>query len=234
MDILTELRTTVLNDSGQNLFWSDNQLLNALNAAQIWVRGEASDDTLGVSVQVVPASKLTNDLQSLVPLVQIPQEIMVPQLLVGPKGEAYISSLADMERYSKYWRNTPPGEPITFIFQGLRQLRPYPLPDQEYSYDLWGLRWPSKLTATTLDLDVIDHNYYHAVLMNSATRLLLPTQPNAATLLQKEAEEHLNLYRRHLRSRGGTYTSVGRLTPKNTAQPNWTARLGSTRIAWRA
>ena len=234
MDILTELRTTVLNDSGENLFWADRQLLNALNAAQIWVRGEASDASFSVSVQVTPQNKLTLDGQGLIPLVQIPQEIMVPQLLVGPKGEVYISSLADMERYSKYWRSCPVGEPITFVYQGLRQLRPYPLPDVEYAYDLLGLQWPTELTANQLNLDVSDHNYNHAVMMNAAFRLLFPTQPNAAQLLQKEAEEHLNLYRRHLRSRGGTFSSVGRLTPKNPHQPNWAARMGSPRIAWRS
>ena len=235
MDILTELRTTILNDIGQNLFWSQAQLLNALNAAQLSIRGEASDSWTMAEVTVVPAVTYTPDGQLLDSTLGVPASIMVPQLLVGPKGEAFTTTLADMERNNKFWRtNVGLGEPVTFVEIGLRQLQPYPSPDQEYEYDLWGLAWPAQITLASLDLEVLDHNYRHAVLMNAAARLLLPTQPQAAMLASKESTEHLALYRRHLRARGGVFSGMNRLQPKNEHRAAWYARLGSPAIAWRA
>ena len=219
MSFISDLRLQL--DEGSATFFTDNHLYNAANEALIEVWADAKPDLTSSSIVVT----VGQDIISL-PI----NDVMIPQYIVGPKGECWVSSQADVERYNFDWRQDQSrSQPKFFIPWGHSKVRLYPKPDTTYTYTLWGVAWPTELSAGNQDLMSTTDIYLKQAIMNRAAAILLEsTQPNAADLLYQQSDEQILRYRSNMRGMGGY--QFQRLRP---AQRSDSSRGGSIKIGRR-
>jgi hypothetical protein len=133
----------------------------------------------------------------------------------------WISDQGKLEQYSRTWRQFAPERPKFFVMFGLTQIRVWPIPDQSYIFQIWGVPWPSEISAVAEDI-AVDQQLKLVIAYRTAGSLLEATRPDMADVFYKESDENLNLYKIRLRNRQGH--NIHRLRP-GTHGPSMSSRI---------
>jgi hypothetical protein len=163
-------------------------------------------------------------------LIAIPSTIMIPKYLLYNNRKYFITTHAKLEQYDNKWLTTPTAFPIHWLLRDAFYLRPYPRPDQEYIFTMWGVPWPTEVTASVLDITA-PRNLKQAIAHKAAALLFEHTRPDLTDVMTKESEEFLMRYRTQLRNQHSH--NISRIRPGNrlsTAQRG-TVRIGQTYYA---
>lgn len=186
MSIATKLQAS-LNDAG--VFWPTTTLLDAVNEAQLQVYCETKWKRTAVSLY----------LNTLDDLVDLPPAVVIPQWIADGTNRYLPTTHRQLEHYSRFWRAEQPAKPEWFVLWDATHLRVWPRPDQQYTYTLWGVGYPTEITSLAGDLDG-PQTYQCAVLNQSLALLLEATRPDLADMYQKISEEHTDKLKKILRN----------------------------------
>lgn len=198
MSLVSELRI-LLDEQAGGVFWTDSQVYNALNRAQLDVWAASNWDSIKTTFTV----NSTGDIFS------FNSSIMIPQYFVINNKEYFPSTMAKLEQYVRSssgvgsWRNTKAAQPFWFIQFDATRFRVYPKPDATYSFDLWGVRYPpSEISATTADITAPEL-VKRAVVYRAAALLMVATRPDLAAAMMEDAEKQIQDWNKRLRNRQG-------------------------------
>ncbi len=166
MGLITDVRRELGESSA--VFWSDQQIVDALNEAQVCLFAEYPHVMTTSTTLLIPSN---------VDFVTIPTSIMVPQYVLGTDGkQVNFSTKNDLENVSKSWWNVTTGKPKAFVIVQYNIIRVWPRADQAYSYTMVGIPWPTELT-TSADTTTYPHFIELALTMYAASVLFTPTRP---------------------------------------------------------
>jgi len=213
MSIFTDTRL-ILNESS-TVFWSDDQVYDAINQAQIDLYTD-SEVKLSTSTMTAGAG---------VSLVAIPSGIMIPKYITGLGRDFFITTQTKLEQHNKDWFATPPGYPKHWIQMGATILRPYPRPDITYEFDIIGAPWPTEVTASQQDITAPEE-FKLAVAYRAAAELFEYTRPDMADGLLAQSDEHLMEYKQRYRNHNPH--NIRRIRPGNRLSTTYrgTIRMG--------
>lgn len=193
--ILHDIRI-YLNDPG--IFWTDTQVFDAINQAQMWVFAETKWSR--TSTPFV--------LTSGVDIVPIPTGIIIPGWIEGTSTDAngvvsirrmFPTSQRELENFMRGWRGQSLGQPKNFSIWDSFNLRVFPRPDKTYNYTIWGIGFPIEIINASQNLTGPD-NYVAAVQDTALAILLEATRPDLADVYQKNADSEIEEFRKHLRN----------------------------------
>ena len=198
---LCDIIRTNLDEAGASTFWPASHIYDAANEAMLdyWaaskMRPTAFDLPLAIATDIC----------------SFPSGLMIPQYILGtPPGATvahkyFPTSHARLEQWSRTWRNEPLAYPKAFVLWDAQHFRVWPRPAAEYTFEVWGIAWPTEIGASTED-PITDDNYLKRIIAAKATsNLLEATLPQLARAFEAEAEEGLKRYNIGLRNRGGAH-----------------------------
>ena len=199
MTLLDEVRLE-LGESSSLLgayFWSTTEVCNAVNAALIAAYIDTDEDTaLGTTTLTASVYEAT-----------LPYEtVMVPKRIVGMKGEVFPISKTDLEIYKADWNVVSgvgtPTAPRWIAPSGYEDITVWPMPDQTYTYDVYGIAWPGEISVGSPDL-TLDHGLREAVVALAIAFLVDDYYPELCDIKYMEYTQHISAYKRTLRNRRG-------------------------------
>ena len=218
MPSIISIVQTELDETGSGIFWPIQTVYDAINDAQMEME----------SIAYFPIATTTLTFTQGQDLVAWPNgTLMWPHYLENSGREYWIITHADLERYDRNWRSTTQAQPKFFVRWDESHLRPYPLADQTYVYNIWGPGWGTEVSATNTDITV-PALLKHSIAMRACQRLFQYTRPELAQAHLAEAEEYEAKYRMQMRNQQSH--NIGRLRP-GTALTN--AQGGNIRIGKR-
>lgn len=183
---------TLLDESGGAVFFTVAQICDALNETLL---------SLTASGKWAPASSsLTLSIGA--DLVALPKSaVFIPQYILLDSKKYFFTTMAQLERYDRYWTTTTRGYPTDFVLWDINTIRCFPKPDIQYTATLWGIPYPS--TEITSNLTQIDlPPLLQEALVYAATgEMLEHTHPALADEYVLKSESYMNLFRRQFRNR---------------------------------
>lgn len=208
MSLVTETQQQI-NESGAGVFWplASGQVYDALNSAIIRTYAHNRD-------QFYVSTPLT--FASGVDILALPTTtVMIPQYIVTPGAvKIFPTTMPMLQDWNANWKNTPHAQPQWIVLWDWTHLRSFPIPDQTYTYTLYGVPWPLEIGTgggDVTDITNIDPLLRQAIIHRACATLLEYTQPQLADVFTQEAEEHEKRYRRQARNAMGD--NVLRLRP---------------------
>lgn len=183
MALVDEVRRLLGESSA--VFWTDPQIRDAINEAQVCVYSEH------------PRVFETNTTLTVPPeydFVQIPAGVMLPRYITSTSGDTYYNFVthADLEEYAKGWMDTSTGDPKAFVVWSSEWFRIWPRPDEQKTYTLFGTPWPVECTTAT------DPTFpwlvEDAVVSYATAMLFLPTRLDLAELHMQEYSDAMRDY----------------------------------------
>lgn len=218
MSTIVTMVQTELNESGGGVFWPVQQVYDAINDAQMEME----------SVAYLPIVTTSMTFTALTDLHQWPSTtLMWPHYLEFSGRKYWIVKHADLQRWDLNWRSSTTDQPRFFVLWDEQHIRPYPIPDQNYVFNIWGPGWPTEINGTTSDLSVPPLMKI-ALAMRAAARLFQASRPDLAAAHLKEAEEYEARYRMQWRKQQSH--NIKRLRPGNVMT---SAQGGNIRIGKR-
>jgi hypothetical protein len=193
----------LIDETAGAVFWPAAQVYDAINEAQIYYYAEWPIVSTSTSV-IIPEN---------IDFMPIPSGIMILKDVRAPSGELFSCSYADLERHSRNWMDTNPGEPRYFIPWDCDTIRVYPRPDAAYTRIFRGTPWPAQIDGATQDI-TIDSDYKSAIAHEAVAILLEATRPDLADIMRAEAEDKRLRAVSRWRRMGGHNTT--RLRPATT------------------
>jgi len=208
---------TMLNESGPGIFWPVQDVFDAINDAQMEKESIAY-------YPIVTASITFTQGADLVPL--LTNTMMWPHYLEFNGRQYWIIKQADLERYDRNWRSATQDQPRFFVLWDESHLRPYPLADQTYVFNIWGPGWGTEITSATTDFTATNALLKLSIAMKAASRLFQYTRPDLAEAFMKESEEYEQKFRIQWRRQQGD--NIKRLRPGTayTAAQGGSIRIG--------
>lgn len=187
----------MIDETGQAVFWSTNQIYDGGNAAVIDLWANVKPVSTNVDFTVTAG-------QDIYP---IPASVMIPQFFVlntttgnSTINQTYwISDQAKLEQWNRSWRTTSPELPRWFVPFGATQIRVWPVPDKTYVFQLWGVAWPTEFSDTQLDI-MVDRQFKLAIAYRVAAELFEATRPDLSDEFLKESGDALNRYKIRVRN----------------------------------
>ena len=201
-NIIQDIQLQVDETSGP-VFWTIEQLYDAANAAQleVWMNLK---DWQQVSTNIVLGSG--NDI------IQWPfTQIMVPQYIVYNGFRLFPTTQALLQDYANNWKSSSPSRPNWYVLWDAHHIRLYPKSDNVYTFQLFGVPWPTEITDGVHDIVGIDKLVRRAIVLRAASKLLETTQPDLADAKALEATEFEKRYARQQRNVFGD--NIARLRP---------------------
>lgn len=190
MSLVSEIRILIDEQSG-GVFWTDSQVYNAANEAQIDVWAASGWDTIKTNFIVNPG----DDLVAYDPV------LMIPQYFLLNNKKYFPTTMAKLEQYDRQWKGTNRQQPKWFAQFDHTRFRVFPSPDAIYSFDLWGLRYPpTEISALALDITAPEL-VRRAVMYRAVARLTLATRPDIAAMMTTQAMEAINNWNIRIRNR---------------------------------
>jgi hypothetical protein len=191
VDVVAELKA-LLDESGGSVFWTSTHLLNALNQALMDI-----DTDLKSRIVQTSLSLPTN-----ADIVALPTTtILMPTRIFNEDGDIFPVKQIDIERYSSQWKQAHHERPKWFTLWDAEHIRVFPSPDQDYTFTIVGVGWPTEITLLAPTVEN-EHPYIHALIFKAAATLVETTLPLAAQMYMQEYEEHMVEYRKNYRNRG--------------------------------
>jgi len=190
MSLITDIEE-LLDESGGAVFWTAAHVYDAANEAQIETFSRTKHQFVLSSMTVNAASGI----------VALPTTVMIPQYIVGTQGKYFPTTQVKLEQYSREWRGATPAYPKHFVFWDAYNVRPFPVADVDYSFDVGGIPWPSEeLSGSQTDVSA-PRLLKQAIAHRAVSVLLEFTQPNLADRFVNEAEELEHKFRVQTRNR---------------------------------
>jgi len=199
MDLVTEVRTLLNEATG--VFWTDAQVYDGLNAAIIELWATLRWKSISTTFNVTTATDIVAFDTSVV---------MVPQFFLYNNIKQFNTVQAQLEDWSRRWRDEPHGQPKWFVLWDASHFRVFPQPDASYTFTLWGVPWPTEISATNTDMS-LDPMTRKAIVLRSVAHLLELTQPQLADAYMAESNEYQSLAATEIRNQLGANT--WRLSP---------------------
>jgi len=176
-----------------NVYWPKAHIYDATNAALMWAWIDCCH-TQSMDPIKLSTSTTLSDLSSM-------RNVMIPKKILGILGDVWVSNQQNMEREDKWWRGDGRDVPRVVVNVSNEKLRPWPQPDKDYSYDVYGVSWPPEVSVINEDV-VMDEVLKHAVAALAASMLVEDTHPELADALINEYEEHKQQFMVSWRNRG--------------------------------
>lgn len=202
--------STIIDDpTAGDIFWPSQQIYDAANEAVVdfWATVGRQDVPVQLATNTVAFTVGTaTDIYAIdTAAIMIPTFVTLNTMI----GDGYssqtlnqrywISDRTKLEQYARDWRDNQQQQPKWFIRWDAWNLRVFPLPDQTYTFTLWGVPWPTEIGTGTEDITV-DQILRLALAYKGAATLLEATRPDVADLYIQNSEELLNRYRIRLRN----------------------------------
>jgi hypothetical protein len=200
MSLVSEVQ--VLVDDPTATFFTAQHIYDALNQTLLEVWARTRHD-------VVSATLTMNTAQS---LITIPPTIYIASYVEYDGKQQFSTTHGQLERYDRKWKGAALGTPTHFVLWDMNYLRPYPRPDQIYDMTMWGIGWPTEITASVTDL-TLDSRLKQAIIYFAASKLLEETHPQLADSMAASADEHLRQFQKRLRNQQSH--NIRRLRPAN-------------------
>ena len=212
MSLVTDVRL-LLNETS-TIFWPDQQVYDSLNQAQLQLYTFSQPLLTSVSMTVSAGQAL----------IAIPSTIMIPKYLLYNNRKYFLTTQAKLEQYNNKWLETATGFPRHFILLDAFYLRPYPRSDAGYIFTMYGVPWPTEITASVLDITA-PRNLKQAITHKAAALLFSHTRPDLTDAMNKETEEFLMRYRTQQRNQHSH--NINRIRPGNRLT---TAQRGTIKV----
>lgn len=201
---------TIIDDpTAGDIFWPSQQLYDAANETIIdyWADAGKQDVPISLTTAATPlAVTSATDIYTFDNVsIMIPTYITLNTMIgSGAGGELidqryWISDRTKLEQYARDWRNNQQEQPKWFILWDAFHIRVFPLPDQDYTFTLWGIPWGTEMASGTEDI-AVDQILRLALAYRTAATLLEATRPEISDLYTANAVEMLNRYRIRLRN----------------------------------
>lgn len=210
---------TIINESGNGVFWPVQQVFDAINDAQMEKESIAYYPIVTTSMTFSPGGTITPWPNTV---------LMWPHYLEYLGDQYWIVTHAELERYDRNWRNATPAFPAFFVLWDERNLRPYPDPDQTYVFNIWGPGWGTEITSATTDFTATNALLKLSVAFKAAAILFNYSRPDLAQQYLKQSDEFEQDFRRQWRRQQGDL--IKRLRPYNAYTH---AQAGNVRIGKR-
>lgn len=221
-DIVTMVQTE-LNEAGAGVpsagvFWPVQQVYDAINDAQLEME----------SIAYLPIGSTTMTFTASTDLHAWPNTVLMwPHYLEFNGRKYWVVKHADLERWDRNWRNATTDQPRFFVLWDEQHLRPYPVADQNYVFNIWGPAWASEIVSTNTDI-LVPPLLKTALALRASARLFQQSRPDLAKADIAEAEEYEMRYRMQWRKQQSH--NIKRLRPSGLMQ---SAQGGNIRIAKR-
>jgi hypothetical protein len=190
MSLVTDIEE-LLDESGGATFWTAAHVYDAANEAQVETFARTKH-------QFVLSSMTVNAGDGLVTL---PSTVMIPQYIIGTQGKYFPTSQAKLEQYAREWRGATAAYPKHFVFWDAYTVRAFPPSDDDYSFDVGGIPWPSEEVSVS-QTDITAPSLLKQAVAHRAAGILLEfTQPTLADSLSSAAEELERKFRIQNRNR---------------------------------
>lgn len=191
MSIVSNIQM-LINDQG--VFWSNDQLYDAINESQLDVWGDTKWSL----------SNATLNLNTGDDIVAIPPTLMIPQYVVGTNTSGdevriFPSTQRELETYNRLWRGEGVGLPQVFVLWDYNHFRVFPRPDQAYIYTVFGVGYPTEISDITSDI-VGPRNYVDTIENYSVANLLEATRPDLSKYYNAQGDLQLDRFNIHLRN----------------------------------
>lgn len=209
----------IMNESGAGVFWPVQQVFDAINDAQLEKEALA----------YYPIVQSTVSFTQGADLVPWPNTVLqYPQYLEFGGRPYWIITQAELERYDRNWRNETQNQPSFFVLWDEQHIRPYPLADQTYVFNIWGPGWGTEITSATTDFTATNALFKLAIAFKAAAILFQYSRSDLAAAYVKESDYYYARFRIQWRRQQGD--NIKRLRP-GTAFTH--AQAGNIRIGKR-
>ncbi len=216
--IITTVQT-IINETGPGVFWPIQEVYDAINDAQLEKE----------SIGYYPIGSATITFTASTSLIPWPNTILMwPHYLEYLGDQYFIITHAELERYDRNWRNTTLAQPMFFVLWDESTLLPYPVPDQNYVFNIWGPAWGTEITSTSTDFVATNALLKQCIAFKAAAILFQCSRPDLAEQYIKESDEYEAKFRIQWRRQQGD--NIKRLLPY-TAYTH--AQAGNIRIGKR-
>lgn len=193
MSLFTDVQT-LLDEVAGAVFWSADQIYDAINQAQLEAQFLVQDRTVGASMVCTQGSEFAT----------VPTTVMLPQFIVYGGKEYWPSTYEELENWDQDWRAESQAQPKVFISWDWNHFRLWPVPDANYTVTVWGVPWPTEVAAASLDITETTA-YKEWITFKAGAALILNTLPQAAQVWLVEAKELERQWRRHKQLNLGAY-----------------------------
>ena len=206
-DIVTMVQTE-LNEAGAGVpsagtFWPVQQVYDAVNDAQLEME----------SIAYLPIGSTTMTFTASQDLHTWPNTVLMwPHYLEVSGRKYWIIKHADLERWDRNWRNASFDQPRFFVLWDETHIRPYPIADQNYVFNIWGPAWATEIVSTNTDV-LVPPLLKTALALRASARLFQQSRPDLAAVDLKEAENYEAKYRMQWRKQQSH--NIKRLRPGN-------------------
>ncbi len=178
-------------------FWSTTEVCNAVNAALIAAYIDVDEDTAIGTMTLTASSSHTPFPYN---------DVMIPKRIVGAMGEVFPISITDLEAYRADWSVLhglgEPAPPRWIAAEDFENAILFPVPDQTYVYDVYGVAWPGEISVGSPDI-TLDRELKEAVISLAIAFLVDDYYTELCELKYLEYMQHVNAYKRTLRNRRG-------------------------------
>lgn len=207
---------TIINESGNGVFWPVQQVFDAINEAQFEKE----------SLAYYPVTFTSMTFTQGADLVPWPNTVLErPHYLEIGGRQYWIITHAELERYDRNWKNTTQNQPRFFVLWDEQHIRPYPPPDTTYVFNIWGPAWGTEITSATTDFTATNALLKLAVAFRAAAILFQYSRPDLAAQYVTQSDYYEQKFRIQWRRQQGD--NIKRLRPY-TAYTH--AQGGNTRI----
>lgn len=201
-NILQDVQLQV-DETGGPVFWVIDQLYDAINAAQleVWMnlkdwQQTSTTITLGSGDDII-----------MWPITQI----MIPQYIIYNGVKVFPTTQAQLQDWANNWKSSNPTRPNWYLLWDAKHIRLYPKSNDIYTFQLFGVPWPTEVADGNQDIIGIDVMVRRAIVLRAAAKLLEATQPDMADAKSLEAKEFEHRYARQQRNVFGD--NIARLRP---------------------
>ena len=208
MTLVEELRQ-ILGESGVGVFWSPQQINDALNEAQIELLATSKYSLATNTFGITSATELFS-------LASVPG-IMIPQRIIGTDGkERFFTTQAQLERYNREWRLEERGTDVKgFVLWSADYWRPYPLlATGTWTGTAVGVGWGSEIGVDADELTDIDDMVRKAMVYRAAAMLVDSTMPDFAEEYESIAQDYEQRFREQVRGFQGHHLRRLRLAAR--------------------
>lgn len=201
-NILQDIQLQV-DETGGPVFWVIEQLYDAANAAQleVWMNLK---DWQQISTNITLSSG--NDI------IQWPvTQIMIPQYIIYNGVKVFPTTQAQLQDWANNWKSSNPTRPNWYVLWDAQHIRLYPKSDNVYTFQLFGVPWPTEIADGNHDIIGVDTLVRRAIVLRAAAKLLETSQPDLADAKMLESMEFEKRYARQQRNVFGD--NIARLRP---------------------
>jgi hypothetical protein len=212
MGLIGQVRVEL--DEPSAVFWTDQQIVDALNEAQVCLAADCPKAY--TTSQTISLGTSTN-------VVAFPSNIMIPLYITNAEGnQIFFSNRIDLENSSKSWKAISTGTPSNFVILDANSFLFYPRASTSYIYTIYGIGWPTEFTTST-DTTALPTDLSDALVFYACSVLFLPTRPDVAISYYKAYTDTIASYL--IKYRKTFSVNTRRIRPASSLTPRQIGRI---------